>query len=170
MSRKRRNKPREPHDFVARYTYDSKNRLSAEVHPMGYAESACYDSVGRLTEWRHGESLKRVEDAGTPTAFIPAWTRGPRVPNRERTFNVYVSSATGLVGRDWQRDYTVGGGTLAPAIDPADTPLGPGWYKLGSVSVPASTSELTITYHGGDSATPSAIVVEQRFSNDNATS
>ena len=165
MSRKPCNKPGGPRAEVARYTYDSENRLSAEVQPPGCGELVCFYSMGGLTKRRGGQGLERVEDAGTSAAFITPWTRAPGTPRRERTFNVFVSSATGLVGRDWQRDYTVGGGTLAPAINPADTPFGPGWYKLGSVTVPASTAELTIHYHGRDSAAPCAVMVKQTFSN-----
>ena len=152
---------------VATYCYDSEDTLTAVMDPVAGTEFACYDALGRPFPGFRGRKVKGVRDpdaaADSASASAAVWVFCPVEPGRKSTFEIYVSPANGLNGRKWQCDYALSGATLTLATDPADTPLGPGLYNLGSVTVPASAAEFILRYRGG--AAPRGIVLMEKASN-----
>ena len=78
-----------------------------------------------------------------------SWEFDNLTPNSALTYEVYGYSASGLSDTVLTAD---GSNTFTKGNDAEDTPLGPGWYDLGTVTVPSpSTSEVKLTYStGGD--------------------
>jgi hypothetical protein len=126
-------------DFVNNYQYDALGEMKTVTQQQQAASQ--YNGVAE----------KRVDFGYNLDGDV----------NSQLSYEVYVYSSTGLTVTALQDTYSVtSGGTPSPAADPTDTPLGDGWYDLGSVPVSASTSALTVT----GASTPTQVCLLQQTS------
>jgi len=114
--------------------------VTAATDALGRVTASSYDDAGQQTAGYQGQVL----------SGSGSWNFTNLTPNNQLSYEIYVQSST-PPSPGWQEDYFVTGGTLTRTTNPTDTPLGDGWYDLGSVEVSVSTSALTVT--GGSVST-----------------
>ena len=110
----------------------------------------------------HRQQRRRAQLLAAPD---PAWTFHRLAAGGPAAGELYVHSDARLRGRKWQKDYCVrdaAGNALAlvTAAKPAITPVGPGWYKLGSLTLPASA--VTVSYHGSSGAAAAGVLLLEK--------
>ena len=113
--------------------------------PDGDVTAYGYNDLGQQTQTSQGQ----IESSPGP-----AWTFSNLAPNSLGAYDIYVYFSATPSDNSWQGDFTVtdangnsvGIAPLAPGTDPAVTPLGTGWYLLGSViATGAADTSLTVT-------------------------
>jgi hypothetical protein len=147
---------------VASCVYDSHGRLAVVCDGREHVALEFDDEFRRTIRRCPGKIVDSVPgDRGYCAAPCPTWTFHRLAAERAAVYDVYIVSFQELGGR-WQGDYGVSGGRLIPAADPAETWLGTGWHKLGSVALPAGTPELTLSYHGSQGAEAAAVMLVEK--------
>ena len=124
---------------VTTTVYDDDGDVTATIDPLGRVTASTYDEFGNVAAGYQGQIIESV--TGTPGydgSDPSSWTFSNLSPGSGLSFEVYVQGGDGC-------SYTVSDAAStilapAPASDPSDTPLGDGWYDLGTVSVLASTA------------------------------
>jgi len=147
---------------VTTFIYDAHDRLTARFEAQDRARSGTDEEFDRMIPRCQGKIVDSVPGArGYCAAPRPSWTFGGLAADRASAYDLYIASFVELGGWDWQGDYCVSGGTLAPAADPSETWLGTGWHKLGSVTLPTGKSELTVRHHGSEGTAAAAVMLMQ---------
>ena len=129
---------------VTTYTYDSQNRLTSIVDPMEDVDFVYFDALLRFTQRPRRQADKSADGTSAASALpdpaFSVWNFGRFPPKYDTAFEVYVEAPPGPSLSDWHNDYMIVGGTLIPAADINDTPLGDGrsGWRCSSRSVNAS--------------------------------
>ena len=124
--------------------------------PDGDVTAYSYDTAGNATATYQGQTVAMVSGSA---AFLNL----PQSPGQARTYAVYVQSSVAPASAT---GYTVTeSGTATPGLSftgASSTPLGSGWYELGTVKLAAAdvSSGLTVSYSG--TATVSAVTLLQQ--------
>ena len=125
--------------------YDALGRVTADTDALGNTTAYTYqfgggtDAVTTL----QGQTLAAVSGSAT-------FNNVAQVPGAERTFTIYVQSSTAPVSGDTTVTDSNSGGPAFSFSGSATTPLGSGWYELGTVTLAAAdtSSSVTVTYSG----------------------
>ena len=135
----------DPDGYTTQYTYDTAGRVASTTDPDGDVTAYGYNDLGQQTQTSQGQ----IESSPGP-----AWTFSNLAPNSLGAYDIYVYFSATPSNNSWQGDFTVtdangnsvGIAPPAPGTDPAVTPLGAGWYLLGSViATGAADTSLTVT-------------------------
>jgi RHS repeat-associated protein len=136
--------------------YDLQGEVTAQTSPTGVVTTTAYDSLGRPVATAVG-SIATTETS--------TWSYTQLTPNSAGTYTIYVQYPSSAPPTDLIGDYAVtdGSGTTLTVTAPSSTasPLGAGWYALGTVTVPGGDdgTALTITFTSGTDTQASAVCV-----------
>ena len=105
----------------------------------------------------------------TTVSAATSWTFSNLTPNAQSSYDVYVSSNAGLTNRDCVVGVVADGendpASFATNNDPTAPSLGDGWSLLGTVTVPAGTTSLSVSCGPGFGYTvPTGICLMQQTS------
>ena len=94
---------------------------------------------------------------------MTSWTFSSVMPVVQLSYDVYVPSNTDLAIGDYLVDAVVGGSNTVESFATTNDATAPslgGWSMLGTVTVPARTTSLIVSYGAGGTA-PTAICLLQ---------
>ena len=125
--------------------YDAVGRVTADTDALGNTTAYTYqfggdtDAVTTL----QGQTLAAVSGSAT-------FNNVAQVPAAERTFTIFVQSSTAPVSGETTVTDSNSGGPAFSFSGSATTPLGSGWYELGTVTLAIgdTSSSVTVTYSG----------------------
>ncbi len=122
--------------------YDADGNETALIDPDGNVTTWTYNAQGQVTQSFQGQALA----AGSGSTTIG----GLSLTGDQRTFEIYVYFAS-PPGSGWQEAFSVSDSTASDAgalpITPATgtaSPLGDGWYDLGSISLPSTDASTAV--------------------------
>ena len=121
--------------------YDGQENPLSVTDALGNVSATTFDNLDRSITTSQGQSVPLASGAAT-------FSNVPQVPGQNRTFAVYVNAAPGS-GETTITDSDSGSPTFTFS-GASTTPLGSGWYLLGTVTLAAGdlSSTVTVQYSG----------------------
>ena len=117
--------------------YDADGNVTATIDAMGRVSASLFDQDGNDVADYQGQIVSST--SGVVGYYNSgsnySWTFGSLTPNVGLSYIACVYAPSGGGYTIAQTGQTTGL-TLLPASDPADSPLGDGWYDLGTVTAP----------------------------------
>jgi RHS repeat-associated protein len=128
--------------------YDPNGNVTAQIDGTGRVTASAYNDMGDDTADYQGQVLTNVgpsyTSSGSGAGTVSHWTFSNLVPNSFPAYEVYgYSTAASFSGSG----FTAGGNTLGASASTTPS-LGANWYPLGTATVSASASALTVSYTG----------------------
>ncbi len=143
---------------VTTNVYDALERVTAQIDPIGNTTAYVYgfgDDQHTVTTLR-GQTLPLVSGSA-------AFNNLSLAPGDSRTYDIFAQSSSTLssdsgfsVSESGDDDPTIGSGFSST------TPLGSGWYEIGTVTLSDSdtSSTLTVSYSGSATITQVALLIQ----------
>ena len=154
---------------VTRDVYDALGRETAVFSPLpsgeGQGEGSdttayTYGDFGRIVTTWQGQTVDAVSDSA-------AFASLPQAPGQARTYTIYVQSSAPPASSTGYRVTEDGTATLTLSFNgSASTPLGPGWYELGTVQLAAGDQSSTLTVSCPGSAGVAAVALLAQTAQD----
>ena len=124
--------------------YDAASNVLSQTDGLNDVTTFAYNDVEQETSTSQGQIVPLVSGSA-PLANLP------QTPGVARIFTIYVQASSTPSGSDTT---ITENGSDTPAFTPgvsSTTPLGAGWYELGTVTLAAAdaSSALTVGYSGG---------------------
>ena len=120
--------------------YDSQENVLSQTDAMGNVTAYVNDRLGRPLTTSQGQALAASYNAATYTSSA-TFANLPQAPNLTRTYTVYAQSSLTLTGSSETPNNPTDseGNQSFTAGFSAATPLGSGWYQLGTVTLALAT-------------------------------
>jgi YD repeat-containing protein len=154
--------------------YDAYSNVVSQTDGLNRVTTYAFNNVEQQTASSAGQTVPLVSGSAT----LPNLAQ---TPGNARTFTIYVEGSATSSGDTTITDSASGSPTFTYSGSSA-TPLGNGWYELGTVVLAASdtSTSLTVAYSGGgetnvsvvqqmsaDSYTPTGLVSSETNGNGN---
>jgi YD repeat-containing protein len=154
--------------------YDAYSNVVSQTDGLNRVATYAFNNVEQQTFSSAGQTVPLVSGSAT----LPNL---PQTPGNARTFTIYVEGSATSSGDTTITDSASGSPTFTYSGS-STTPLGNGWYELGTVVLAASdtSTALTVAYSGGgetnvsvvqqmsaDSYTPTGLVSSETSGNGN---